>query len=107
MRTEYGTMNRAQLIAPAIKLAEDGFILKQGDVDLLHWGTEYFPKQPNVAAIFLNHGKPHQKGEKLVQKQLAATLQRDFGPGSGRLLQGRHRRAAWWPPPRPMAAFSP
>src|SRR6202453_4480276 len=74
LRTEYGTMSRAQLIEPAVKLAEDGFILKKGDVDLLHWGTEYFSKQPNVAAVFLNHGKPYQTGEKLVQKQLAATL---------------------------------
>jgi gamma-glutamyltranspeptidase/glutathione hydrolase len=74
LRTEYGTMSRAQLIEPAVKLAENGITLKQGDVDLLHWGTEYFSKQPNVAAIFLNHGKPYQKGETLVQKQLAATL---------------------------------
>ena len=58
MLDEYGTMKREQLMAPAIKLAEDGFVLKQGDVDLLNWGTGDFSKQPNVAAIFLNHGKP-------------------------------------------------
>src|SRR6185437_10618837 len=74
LRTEYGTMSRAQLMEPAIRLAEDGFVLKQGDVDLLHWGTEYFKKQPNVAAIFLNHGAPYRVGERLTQKQLASTL---------------------------------
>jgi len=74
IRAEYGTMSRAQLMAPAIKLAENGFVLKQGDVDVLHWATKYFWKQPNVAAIFLNHGRPIGVGETLVQKQLAATL---------------------------------
>jgi len=88
LRTEYGTMTRAQLMAPAIKLAEDGFILKQGDVDLLHWGTEYFSKQPNVAAIFLNRGKPFQKGERLVQKQLAATLKEISAQGPDVFYKG-------------------
>ncbi|MGZ5927492.1 MAG: gamma-glutamyltransferase, partial [Rhizomicrobium sp.] len=50
MLDEYGTMKREQLIAPAIKLADNGFVLKAGDVSLLNWGTEYFKKQPNVAA---------------------------------------------------------
>src|SRR5215475_14857280 len=35
MLDEYGTMKREQLIAPAIKLAENGFALKLGDVNLL------------------------------------------------------------------------
>ena len=74
MLDEYGTMKRAQLMAPAIKLAENGFVLKLGDVNLLNWGTEYFKKQPNVAAIFMNKGRPYKIGETLVQKQLAATL---------------------------------
>ena len=88
LRTEYGTMSRAQLMAPAIKLAEDGFILKRGDVDLLHWGTEYFSKQPNVAAIFLNRGKPFQVGERLVQKQLAATLKEISAQGPDVFYKG-------------------
>mgnify|MGYP001796270177 CR=1 FL=1 len=32
MLDEYGTMKRAQLMAPAIKLAEQGYILQAGDV---------------------------------------------------------------------------
>src|SRR6201986_1817129 len=34
-RQKYGTMTRAALIAPAIGLAEEGFTLDQGDVDML------------------------------------------------------------------------
>ena len=34
MLRRYGTMTRAQVMAPAIKLADEGFILDQGDVDI-------------------------------------------------------------------------
>ncbi|HEY9066111.1 MAG TPA: gamma-glutamyltransferase [Burkholderiaceae bacterium] len=71
---KYGTMKRATLIAPAIKYAQDGFVLEQGDVDLLQTATDDFKKDPATAAIFLNNGEPFQAGGKLVQKDLAATL---------------------------------
>jgi gamma-glutamyltranspeptidase / glutathione hydrolase len=71
----YGTMSLQQLIAPAIKLARDGYVLQQGDVDSLDSSTDDFAKNANVAAIFLNHGKPFKVGERLVQKDLAHTLE--------------------------------
>lgn len=62
-------------MSPAIKLAEQGYVLQQGDVDILGFGTESFATQPNVAAIFLKNSKtPYQVGERLVQKNLAHTL---------------------------------
>jgi gamma-glutamyltranspeptidase / glutathione hydrolase len=71
---KFGTMPRAAVMAPAIKLAEEGFILNQGDADILATSTKHFVDQPNVAAVFLNVGKPWQAGEVLVQKNLATTL---------------------------------
>jgi gamma-glutamyltranspeptidase/glutathione hydrolase len=73
-RKEYGTLSRAQLLAPAVELAGRGFVLTRGDVDVLEAGTAEFRGQPNVAAIFLNHGVPFKPGERLIQTQLAATL---------------------------------
>jgi gamma-glutamyltranspeptidase/glutathione hydrolase len=73
-REKYATLPRATLIAPAIKLAEEGFVLTRGDIDVLAEGTDGFRKEANVAAIFLNHGQPFRVGERLVQKDLAATL---------------------------------
>lgn len=73
-RARYGTLPRAQLMAPAIALAARGFVLTRGDVDVLEPATAAFRGQPNVAAIFLNHGMPFRPGERLVQAQLAATL---------------------------------
>jgi gamma-glutamyltranspeptidase/glutathione hydrolase len=74
MRAEYGTMTRQQLIAPAIKLAEEGFVLEAEDATMLGANVEYFRKEPNVAAIFLKNGKPYAAGDRLTQKHLAATL---------------------------------
>ncbi len=73
-REKYGTLPRAALLAPAIALAEHGFALTRGDIDVLDVGTAEFRREPNVAAIFLNHGVPYQPGDRLVQTQLAATL---------------------------------
>jgi len=72
---EYGTMMREQVMLPAIELADQGFVLQQGDVQILEADTKKFTQQPNVAAIFLKNGKtPYQVGDRLVQKDLAQTL---------------------------------
>ncbi len=73
-RKKYGTMTRTALIEPAIKLAEDGFTLEQGDVDKLAAATEDLRKFPATAEIFLNKGQPFMAGQRLVQPDLAGTL---------------------------------
>src|SRR6201985_749420 len=55
-RQKYGTLPRTVLMAPAIRLAEDGFVLTRGDVDVLAEGTKQFRNEANVAAIFLHPG---------------------------------------------------
>src|SRR5277367_3791084 len=72
-RKKYGTMTRAALIEPAIELAEDGFTLEQGDVDMLASATEDFRKIPAAREIFLNKGLPFVAGQRLVQRALAGT----------------------------------
>jgi gamma-glutamyltranspeptidase/glutathione hydrolase len=73
-RKKYGTMTRAALIEPAVELAEDGFNLEQGDVDMLASATEDFKKFPATGEIFLNKGQPFAAGQRLVQHDLADTL---------------------------------
>ena len=73
-REKYGTKKRAELIAPSIQLAEKGFALEQGDIDMLWTSTADFQKDPVSGAIFLNKGEPFQAGQKLVQKDLGKTL---------------------------------
>lgn len=72
---KYGTMDRQQVMAPAIKLAEQGFVLQKGDIQILKFGTKKFRSQPNVSRIFLKSRKQeYQQGDRLVQKELATTL---------------------------------
>jgi gamma-glutamyltranspeptidase / glutathione hydrolase len=87
-REKYGTLPRATLMQPAIRLAQDGFTLTRGDVDVLADSTAMFRAQPNVAAIFLNQGNPFEPGDRLVQTDLAATLRRISEGGTAAFYQG-------------------
>ena len=88
-RKKYGTMNRAALIEPAIGLAEDGFILDQGDVDMLASATEDFKRFPATGKIFLNNGQPFASGQRLLQRDLAATLRAIKTRGVDGFYRGR------------------
>lgn len=72
--TKYGTLPRSVVMAPAIRLAEEGFALTQGDADILNGAAKSLADQPNVAGVYLNGDKPWAVGNLLVQKNLAATL---------------------------------
>jgi gamma-glutamyltranspeptidase/glutathione hydrolase len=77
------------LLKPAIQLAQNGLTLTQGDVDILQTATEAFRKDPATAAIFLNHGQPFKVGDKLVQKDLAKTLQTISQRGTDGFYKGQ------------------
>ena len=70
----YGTMERQAVMAPAIKLASEGFVLDQGDADILARASDDIAAEPNAAAIFRRDGKLLAAGDRLVQKDLAASL---------------------------------
>ncbi len=73
---EYGTMERAVVMAPAIRLARDGFVLTRADTDFLDVRTDRFRTQPNVARVFLRpDGSRLQPGDRLIQPDLARTLE--------------------------------
>jgi gamma-glutamyltranspeptidase/glutathione hydrolase len=73
-REKYGTLPRTALLEPAIRLAEQGFVLTRGDVDVLAVGTDAFRNEANVGAVFLKQGVPLEPGDRLTQPDLAATL---------------------------------
>lgn len=88
MLKKYGTMKREELIAPAIELAKKGFTLTPGDIKILNENHDFFTKDPNVAAIFLNHDEPFQVGDRLIQSDLAKTLQLISNKGPGVFYRG-------------------
>ncbi|SCW73563.1 gamma-glutamyltranspeptidase / glutathione hydrolase [Rhizobium mongolense subsp. loessense] len=74
-RERYGTKPRAELLAPAIRFAKDGFTLEQGDAATFASSAKRLAKDEAAAKIFLKpDGKPYSAGEKLVQPELAAVL---------------------------------
>jgi gamma-glutamyltranspeptidase / glutathione hydrolase len=87
-RTEFGTRSRAMLMASAIRLARDGFVLDQGDADMLADAADDFRKDAPSAAIFLNHGRPWKPGERLVQADLARSLSQIAARGPAAFYNG-------------------
>jgi gamma-glutamyltranspeptidase/glutathione hydrolase len=85
---KYGTMKRGEVIAPAIGLADRGFVLEQGDIDIFGTATADFRKDAPSAAIFLKKGEPFQVGDRFVQKDLANTLRRIARQGAAGFYQG-------------------
>lgn len=85
---KYGTMTRQQVMAPAIQLAENGFILKDADVKLLEPETKHFQAEKNVAAIFLKNGAAYQAGDRLIQTHLAKTLKQISELGADGFYKG-------------------
>jgi gamma-glutamyltranspeptidase/glutathione hydrolase len=71
----YGTMKPADVIAPAIRLAEEGFAVPWGLAFALADNRKQFEKDPSSAAYFFHPGgKAYDAGEILKQADLAKTL---------------------------------
>jgi gamma-glutamyltranspeptidase / glutathione hydrolase len=87
-REKYGTWTREALVAPAIRLAEQGFTLMRGDTDVLDGSVDAFRAQPNIARVFLRDGAPLQPGDLLLQKDLARTLRAISEGGAPAFYQG-------------------
>ncbi len=72
---KYGKLARAAVMAPAIALARDGFVLGPTDVELLDGKAELLARDPAAARIFLRpDGTRFRVGDRLVQSDLATTL---------------------------------
>jgi gamma-glutamyltranspeptidase/glutathione hydrolase len=86
---EYGSLPRAAVMAPAIALAQDGFVLSRDDTEALDAKAERFARDPAAAKIFLHaDGSRFAPGDRLVQKDLAATLMAVAKEGPDAFYQG-------------------
>ncbi|EIL8815621.1 gamma-glutamyltransferase [Salmonella enterica] len=72
---KYGSLPLNKVVRPAIKLAQEGFIVNDALADdLKTYGSEVIPQHENSKAIFWKDGEPLKKGDKLVQQNLAKSL---------------------------------
>lgn len=89
-REKYGKLTREQVMAPAIKLAREGYILTRADTDVLDTTVARFKQDPYIASIFLRpDGSPLQPGDRLVQRDLAKTLEAIAKHGTDAFYKGR------------------
>ncbi|EKN3737268.1 gamma-glutamyltransferase [Yersinia enterocolitica] len=87
---KYGKLTRQQVMAPAIKLAREGFILTRADTDILDTTVKRFRQDPESARIFLRkNGEALQPGDHLIQTDLADTLTAISEKGPDAFYQGK------------------
>ena len=91
-RKGYGSLPRAKLVGPAIELAARGFVLDQGDAELLAEGERISGSDGPASAIFLRNGRPYGAGERLVQKDLARMLRIVARDGADGFYRGEPAR---------------
>jgi gamma-glutamyltranspeptidase / glutathione hydrolase len=72
---QYGKLSIEKVMAPAIKLARDGFLLAYEDTQDLK-EDEYLAQFPESKHIFLRNGNYYHPGELFKQPELARTLER-------------------------------
>src|ERR1019366_2538177 len=85
-----GKLPLADLIAPAIRLAQQGFLVEDDTADSLPGAAKRLARWPSAAGIYLkNGGLPLQAGDRLIQFDLADTLQSIAREGPRVFYQGR------------------
>ncbi|KTD18190.1 gamma-glutamyltransferase [Legionella jordanis] len=87
----YGRLPLATTLAPAIRLAENGFIV---DEQFHYFSTmadrlSMLKRFPATAAVFLNKGKPYEIGQRLKQPDLANTLKLLANQGHDGFYRGK------------------
>ena len=87
---KYGTISLQEAIAPAIKLADEGFIVTPRFSTGLKTKEEMLKKWPSSKKIFYKaDGSYYEPGDLFVQKDLAATLTRISENGIKEFYEGK------------------
>jgi len=102
---DYGTLSLEQVIAPAIQLAENGFIVSAVLAEQFSLQRTHLGRWPSTREIFFKHKDPsnttctlsecpldtlttYRAGERLIQKDLANTLRLIAQQGAAGFYQG-------------------
>jgi len=71
---KWGTLPLSQVVAPAAQLADRGFPVSETLAKILQQEKKTMGQWPATTAIFWKNGQPLQRGDLLVQKDLAQSL---------------------------------
>jgi len=85
---EFGTMKLAQVLAPAIKLAEDGFVVSPTLASIIVENFEEITKNEALAAVFCPGGLPLEAGAMLKNPDLGRSLRKVAAGGPDVFYRG-------------------
>jgi len=95
MLAEWGRLSLAEVLAPALEMAEDGYPIEAQLVGTIGRERERLAAWPFSRALFLPHdGRPPEAGELFRQPGLARTLRRLVEAERAALARGASRRDA-------------
>jgi gamma-glutamyltranspeptidase / glutathione hydrolase len=72
---KYGKLSLRQVMSPAIRLADEGFVLTKEEADTMR-NSNTLSRFPESKRIFQRNGRPYQGGEFFRQPELGRTLRR-------------------------------
>ncbi len=88
LHEKLGKLTRAQVMAPAIALAEDGFPIGQVLAEFIVSGQPKMRPFPRAVALYAPEGHPRAPGDTLKNPELAESLRRVMRDGRAGFYQG-------------------
>lgn len=85
----YGNLPLHQTLGPAIHMARHGFSIDEKFINRLQMRLDVIKQYPSTAKILLNNNQSPKAGDRLVQKDLANTLERIANQGSSGFYRGK------------------
>ena len=85
---KYGTRPLADVLAPAIEIADQGFPITEALAGQLTSGRNKLQKWPSTTKLWFKDGKPLQTGDLLVNPDLARTLRAIASQGPDAFYRG-------------------
>jgi gamma-glutamyltranspeptidase/glutathione hydrolase len=88
----YGKLPLQQSLAPAIRLARQGYTWSDKNAAMIGFRAEQLAKSPGAAALFLPGGKPPKAGTRIRNRDIAAVLERLASDGHAGFYAGQTAR---------------
>lgn len=92
MHARHGALPRADVLAPAIRLAREGFLVGPLMHRVLNAQRDRVAASPEAAAVFLRDGQAPALGDRIVQVELATVLEAIARDGASAFYEGQYAR---------------
>ena len=92
LHERYGKLPRTEVLAPAVRLAREGFVVGPLMHRVLTAQRDKVAATPSAAAVFLPNGEPPAIGDRIVQPELATILEAIGRDGASAFYSGEYAR---------------